>query len=139
MYCSAAAQKAAFFVSAPTYLVMKGGGLMRKTKILSALILASLFIPQVAYAQTASGSVNNIVTFIKSIVGVLVTIGGILSVGFFAWGGIGYMTSSGNPEALERSKKTIIYSAVGLVIVLGSYIFSGIVTQLANSAGFVGQ
>ena len=112
---------------------------MRKTKILSTLILASLLIPQVAYAQTASGSVNNIVTFIKSIVGVLVTLGGILSVGFFAWGGIGYMTSSGNPEALERSKKTIIYAAVGLVIGLGAYIFTGIVTQLSNSAGFTGQ
>jgi len=111
---------------------------MKKAFFINGLILSSLMLPQIAYAQTASGSVNQVVTFIKSIVGVLTTLGGIISVGFFAWGGIGYMTSSGNPESLERSKKTIIYSAVGLVIVLGSYIFSGIVTQLANGAGFTG-
>ncbi len=109
---------------------------MKKLQVLiiNSLILTSLIVPQVAYAQTSSGDVNQIVTFIKSIIGVLTTLGGVISVGFFAWGGIGYMTSSGNPESLERSKQTIKYSAIGLVIVLGAYMFVGIVTQLTNSA-----
>lgn len=102
--------------------------------LLSGLILTSLVVPQVAYAQTASGDVNQIVTFLRSIVGVLATLGGIVSVIFFAWGGFGYMTSSGNPESLEKSKQTIKYAAIGLVIVLGAYVFVGIVTQLSTSA-----
>lgn len=112
---------------------------MKKALFINAIILSSLFFPQLAYAQTASGNVNQIVNFLKSIVGVLVTIGTVVSVIFFAVGGFTYMTSTGNPEALEKSKKTIIYSAVGLVIVLGAYVLSGIVTQLANTAGFTGQ
>ncbi len=91
-------------------------------------------VPQIAYAQTASGDVNQIVTFFRSLIGVVATVGSIISVLFFAWGGIGYMTSSGNPESLDRSKQTIKYAGIGLVIVLGAYVFVGIVTQLATGA-----
>lgn len=107
---------------------------MKKTIFINALIISSLMLPHVAYAQTASGNVNQIVTFLKSIVGVLTTVGSVVAVIFFAIGGFSYMTSSGNPEALEKSKKTIIYSAVGLTIVIGAYMLTGIVSQLANSA-----
>ena len=112
---------------------------MKKTLIINALILSFLMLPDVAYAQTASGNVNQIVTFLKSIVGVLTTVGSVVAVIFFAIGGFSYMTSSGNPESLERAKKTIIYSAVGLTIVLGAYIFTGIVNQLASTAFGSGQ
>ncbi len=50
------------------------------------------------------------------------------------WGGFGYITSSGNPEHLDRSKRTILYSALGLAIALGAFVLSNIVTQLATSA-----
>ena len=105
-----------------------------KAFLINSLVLTSLMVPQVAYAQTVSGDVNQIVTFLRSIVGVLATLGGIVSVIFFAWGGFGYMTSSGNPESLEKSKQTIKYAAVGLVIVLGAYVFVGIVSQLTTAA-----
>lgn len=113
---------------------------MKKLIITSLFTLLLLVFPSITYAQTASGSVNQIVTFLKSIVGILSTLGGIVAVIFFSLGGIKYMTSSGNPQSLEQAKKTIIYSAVGLSIVLGSYLLSSIVTQLATSAfGSSGQ
>ena len=105
-----------------------------KAILINSLVLTSLMIPQVAYAQTVSGDVNQIVTFLRSLVGVLATLGSIVSVIFFAWGGFGYMTSSGNPESLERSKQTIKYAGIGLVIILGASVFVGIVTQLATAA-----
>ncbi|MBI3887875.1 hypothetical protein HY310_02300, partial [Candidatus Microgenomates bacterium] len=77
---------------------------------------------------------TKIQTFIQSVIQVLVTLAGLLSVGFFVWGGVGYITSSGNPESLDRSKKTIFYSAIGLAIVLGAFVLSSIVTQLAGTA-----
>jgi len=52
----------------------------------------------------------------------------------FCLGGFGYITSSGNPEKLDQSKKTILYSAIGLAIVLGAFVLSSIVTQLATAA-----
>jgi hypothetical protein len=63
-----------------------------------------------------------------------VTIAGLVSAGFFVWGGIGYITSSGNPETLDRSKKTILYSAIGLAIVLGAFVLTNIFSDLATGA-----
>lgn len=84
------------------------------------------------YAQSAD--VTKIQTFIKSIIQILVTIAGLVSAGFFVWGGFGYMTSSGNPEMLDRSKKTILYSAIGLAVVMGAFVLTNIVSDLATGA-----
>jgi len=105
---------------------------MKKAFILNLLILAALILAQPALAD--SGDVTKIQSFIQSVIQVLVTLAGLVSVGFFVWGGFGYITSSGNPEALDRSKKTILYSAVGLVVVLGAFVLSNIVSQLAGTA-----
>lgn len=105
---------------------------MKKAIILNSLLLTSLLIPTVVFAQ--ADDVTKIQTFIKNIIQVLVTISGLLASGFFVWGGIGYITSSGHPENLDRSKKTIVYSAIGLAITLGAFVLSNIVSQLATSA-----
>jgi len=105
---------------------------MKKLILLQSLILAALINASSAYAQSAD--VSKVQNFIHSIIQILVTLAGLIAVGFFAWGGIGYITSSGNPESLDKSKKTILYSAIGLVIVLAAFVLSNIVTQLATSA-----
>ena len=64
----------------------------------------------------------------------MVTLSGFIAAGFIVWGGVGYITSSGNPEALDKSKKTILYSAIGLTLVLGAFVISNIVSQLATTA-----
>ncbi len=108
---------------------------MKKAIFLQSLILTSLIVPQAAFAQqVTTGGVSQIQTFIQSVIQVLITLAGLVSVGFFVWGGFGYITSSGNPEALDRSKKTILYSAIGLAIVLGAFVLSNVVTQLATTA-----
>jgi len=105
---------------------------MRKAIILNSILLTSLMVATPAYAQSAD--VSKIQTFIESIIQILTTLGGLTATAFFIWGGYGYITSSGNPENLDRSKKTIMYSAIGLAIVLGAFVFSNIVTQLATGA-----
>jgi len=82
----------------------------------------------------AAADVTSVQTFIKSVIQILVTIAGLIAAGFFVWGGIGYITSSGNPESLDRSKKTIWYSAIGLAIVLGAFVLTNIVSGLATTA-----
>ncbi len=106
---------------------------MKKAIFLQSLILTSLLVPTVAFAQT-TGGVSQIQTFIQSVIQVLITLAGFVSVGFFVWGGFGYITSAGSPDALEKSKKTILYSAIGLAIVLGAFVLSNVVTQLATTA-----
>jgi len=105
---------------------------MKKIIVFSATLLSFLLLATPALA--ASADVTKIQTFIQSVIQVLVALAGLISAGFFVWGGIGYITSSGDPEKLDRSKKTIVYSAIGLVIVMGAFVLSTIVTQLATGA-----
>ncbi len=104
---------------------------MRKLIVLEATI-ASLFIVTPAFAATAD--ISQIQNFIQSIIQVLVGLAGLTAAVFFIVGGFGYITSSGNPEHLDKSKKTIIYSGVGLTISLGAMVISNIVSQLATGA-----
>lgn len=86
-----------------------------------------------------SADVARIENFIQSIIQILVTLAGITATGFFVWGGFRYITSSGSPEQLEGAKRTILFSAVGLAIALGAFVFSNIVSDLATTAFGSGQ
>lgn len=81
-----------------------------------------------------SADVTRVENFIRNIIQVLVTLAGLIAAGFFVAGGIGYITSSGNPEHMDKSKKTIIYSAIGLAIAIGAYVLSNIITDIATKA-----
>ena len=105
---------------------------MKKILVFSGTFISLLLLASPALA--ASADVTKIQTFIQGVIQVLVTLAGLIAAGFFVWGGIGYITSSGNPESLDRSKKTILYSAIGLAIVLGAFVLSNVVTQLATGA-----
>lgn len=104
---------------------------MRKLLVIEAT-LASLFIATPAFAATAD--ISQVQNFIQNVIQVLVGLAGLTAAVFFVVGGFGYITSSGNPEHLDRSKKTIIYSGIGLSVALGALVISNIVTQLATSA-----
>jgi len=106
-------------------------------KKLTALITLTSIATFLTFASpvfAASADVTKIETFIKSVIQVLVVLAGLIAAGFFVWGGVGYITSSGNPESLDRSKKTIFYSAIGLVIVLGAFLLTNIISDLATGA-----
>jgi TRAP-type C4-dicarboxylate transport system permease small subunit len=105
---------------------------MKTARILYLATLLILLAATPVLAQ--SGEVAKVQGFIQSVIQVLVTLSGLIAAGFFVWGGVGYITSSGNPESLDRSKKTIMFSAIGLTIVLGAFVLSNIVTELANTA-----
>ena len=99
---------------------------------LSTVSFLTLVLASPVYAATAD--VTSIQTFIKSIIQVLVTLAGLIPAGFFVYGGIGYITSSGNPESLDRAKKTILYSAIGLAVVLGAFVLTNVISDLATTA-----
>ncbi len=105
---------------------------MKKSIIFNSLLLTALVVPSVTFAQTAD--VAKIESFIKNIIQILVTLSGLVAAGFFVMGGLGYITSTGNPESLDRSKKTLVYSGIGLAIVLGAYVLTNIVSDLAKTA-----
>ena len=105
-----------------------------KKNISHVTVFILLLLCTVTPVFAQSGVVGKIQTFIQNIIQVLVTLAGLTAAGFFVWGGFGYITSSGNPEHLDRSKRTILYSALGLAIVLGAFVLSNIVSQMAGTA-----
>ncbi len=103
-------------------------------RLRSFLFSLSLLLISVSPAFAESADLAKVQNFAQNVIQVLVTIAGLLAAGFFVLGGIGYITSSGNPENLDRSKKTILYSSIGLAIAIAAFVISNIVTDLAKTA-----
>jgi len=109
-------------------------------RIRTSLKLISLYVAvglpfvltQTAFAATAD--VSSVESFIKSIIQVIAGLAGLVATGFFVVGGFSYITSSGNPEHLDRAKRTLMYSATGLAITAAAFVISNIVTTLASNA-----
>lgn len=109
-------------------------GMYKRLTTLIIFISVATFLTFISPVFAASADITKIETFIKSVIQVLVVLAGLISAGFFVWGGVGYITSSGNPEMLDRSKKTIFYSAIGLAVVLGAFVLTNIIADLATGA-----
>ncbi len=110
---------------------------MRKPKPVVFIPIAIIGVAILLTAHPALASdanVTQIQNFIRSIIKVIAGLAGLVATGFFVVGGFGYITSSGNPEHLQRSKSTLIWSATGLAVTIGAFILSNIVTDLATSA-----
>ncbi len=86
------------------------------------------------YAAGPSASVSQISSFIKGIIQIMAGLAGLVATAYFVLGGFNYITSSGNPQRLEKAKRTIFYSAIGLSITIAAFVISNIVTNLATSS-----
>ena len=53
---------------------------------------------------------------LQTILQVLFAIIGALAVLFIVIGGFSYVTSSGNPQAMQKARRTIMYSVIGLLV-----------------------
>ncbi len=82
----------------------------------------------------ATGDISNVENFIRNIIQVLAGLAGLVATGFFVIGGFHYITSSGNPEALDKAKKTLLWSSVGLAITIAAFVLSTIITTIATNA-----
>ena len=105
---------------------------MRRLRSLPLALLTPLFLVNPALA--ASADLSQVQSFIQSVIQALVTLAGLLAAGFFVMGGIHYITSSGNPEHLDKAKRTILFSALGLAVAIGAFVLSNIISQLATTA-----
>lgn len=82
----------------------------------------------------ATGDAAQVEDFIRNIIKVVAGLAGLVATGFFVVGGFGYITSSGNPEHLDRAKRTLLWSGIGLAIVIAAFVISNIITTIATNA-----
>jgi cytochrome bd-type quinol oxidase subunit 2 len=115
---------------------MRGANVgLKKTSLILALIFAAglpVVLAEPAFAQAAG--VSNVENFIRNVITVLAGLAGLVATGFFVVGGFTYITSSGNPEQLDKAKRTLTWSAIGLAIVIAAFVLANIVTTLAKQA-----
>ena len=107
----------------------------RNIKFISLLVVSvamTLVLAPPTFAATAD--VSQVQNFIRSIIQIIAGLAGLIATGFFVVGGFTYITSSGNPEHLDRAKRTITWSAIGLAITVAAFVISNIVVTLANGA-----
>ena len=103
-------------------------------KLFTLFVAAGLpfILTQISFA--AGGDVSNVENFIRNVIQVVAGLAGLIATGFFVIGGFTYITSSGNPEHLDKAKRTIMYSGIGLAITIAAFVISSIVTTLATNA-----
>lgn len=58
---------------------------------------------------------------IKTLVNVLLFLAGAIAVIMIIWGGITYITSTGDSGRVQKAKNTIMYSVIGLVLALVAF------------------
>lgn len=89
-------------------------------------------LPRVADVSAAGAAMKS---FVAPVVIVLGGIAGLVATFFLINGGIAYMTSSGNPDKLDHAKKVIRNALIGLVLVIGAGVLTGILTHAYTSSG----
>ncbi len=108
----------------------------RKIKLVALYIAAMLplVVASPVFAEASTPGVSNAINFFKTLVNILCAIAGPLCAVFLAIGGVGYITSSGNPERLDHSKRTITHSLVGLVIVIAAFVIANGAVSIASGS-----
>ncbi|MFB6181289.1 MAG: pilin [Candidatus Magasanikbacteria bacterium] len=78
-------------------------------------------------AELNSGNKGDINKFAGDIIGVGLSLIGVVFFILVVYGGIVYMTSHGNEEQAKRGRDTIIAASVGVILVLASYALTNFV------------
>lgn len=71
-----------------------------------------------AYGAPQINSLSDVLRIAGNAVLIGMTLAGSLAVVFIIVGSIWYVVSLGNPSRIERAKNTIMYSVVGLILVI---------------------
>ena len=70
---------------------------------------------------SSAGGESKLINTVSNVLMAIYGIVGVLAVVMIVVGGVKYMTSQGDPGKIQSAKNTIMYSIIGLVIVLAAF------------------
>lgn len=117
----------------------------KTTVLVLAVIIGFLALPVLTYAgilpdcaisKQIGKDLCNLCDIIQTGINIFRWILGILggaALLLFVWHGFGWITSGGNKEKIEASKKALAHTVIGLAIVLGSWMIVNIVISLLTT------
>jgi uncharacterized membrane protein len=107
-------------------------------KIIAFLSLVFIFlIPQLISAVTIENPIEaeSFEALINSIINIIFMVGVIVAPIMFLIAGFFFLTAAGNPQQLEKAKKTMLWTAIGLFIILFAKGLIAILQGLLGGAG----
>lgn len=112
---------------------------------LAIVLLAHIIVNSIRIALGADFSVdcvrgqcgNNPTDMVSSAIQWVIAMAGIVCVVFIVYGGVGYMTSSGDPGKLQKARQSIIYACIGLIIVALAEVITAFVFSVILKAALI--
>ena len=106
--------------------------MIKKFFLVGTLMIGALTVfgalPEAAATQFLQGDENipggetDFRTLVLTIIGYFLGFLGLLATIMVIYGGMQYVTSAGNDEAVGKAKKIILYSVIGIIIILLSFV-----------------
>jgi succinate dehydrogenase/fumarate reductase cytochrome b subunit len=88
-------------------------------------------------ASQGSDSANEaFASYFISLWNAIIAIGAILVLVFFMWGAVEWIASGGDKGKLESARNRITQAIIGLVILVGSYVLLGFISQIFFGESF---
>lgn len=110
----------------------------RRFRIITALLSAGLvLLPVLAWAQTFTNPIGaqNVPQLLTSVIKWILGLVAFVALISLVWGGVLYIISFGNEAGIKKAKTIIIWSIVGLIVILLAFF---IVRTVANILGIGG-
>lgn len=112
---------------------------------LAIVMLAHIVVNSIRIALGANFSadcarnqcVNSPAAMVTSAIQWVIAMAGIVCVIFIVYGGVGYITSSGDPNKLQKAKQSILYACFGLIIVALAEIITAFVSNTIINAALI--
>ncbi|MBT4277337.1 hypothetical protein HOD96_01145 [Candidatus Falkowbacteria bacterium] len=84
--------------------------------------------------KTDCDSDVNLSLVIGKIIGALLSFLGVIFFVLIVYGGFMWMTAGGKPEQVDKARKVIVNSTIGLIIILSAYVVTYLITTEIQSA-----
>lgn len=99
---------------------------IQRAAVVAAFVCIFLNSASKAYAQLVAPDQANTIcdleTIIQNILRIAVPLAGIALFVMLVWGGISYLISGGNPEAVKKAQGTITYAIAGIALMALAWI-----------------
>jgi len=106
------------------------------------LFLSGLFIPLSVFAAGSLiapfGGTTSIPTIVGYLIKAVLGLSGVLALAMFIYGGILLLVSSGNPAQVKKGRDTLIWAALGLVVLFTAYTVVATVVSLIATGTLTG-
>lgn len=88
--------------------------------------LLILVVPMVAFAQDGVSLTNPLgTTDVRVLIGRIIQaalgVSGSVALLMFIWGGFMWLTSAGNADRIDKGKKILIWSTIGMAVIFSAY------------------